>query len=108
MAIQCTGQEGTIVAVSYFGTKVVPLRLAPEFHHRRHRLASSQVSVIGSGLQPGGSLNRRSTAALQLLSGGWLVTPVTHRIPFTQAPTAYQLLDTNPDEAMSIVLTYDP
>src|SRR5204862_310824 len=51
-AIVATGQEGTIVAISFFGKKTVPLVLSPEFHYRRQRLISSQVSTIGSGLQP--------------------------------------------------------
>lgn len=105
-AIVGTGQEGTIVAVSFFGGRTVPLVLSPEFHYRRHRLISSQVSTIGSGLQPRWSLERRMATVFDLLAGDSLRTPVSHRLAFADAPEAYRLLDTEPESAMGIVLTY--
>lgn len=105
-AIEATGQEGTIVAVSFYGTKVIPLVLAPEFHYRRQRIISSQVSSLGSGLEPRWTWERRDQAAFHLLGQGWLETPVTHRLPFAAAPEAYQLLDTRPDQAIGVLLSY--
>ena len=105
-AIDTTGQEGTIAAVSFFGTRVVPLRLSPEFHYRRQRIVSSQVSSLGSGLQPRWSFERRNEVAFGLLESSWLMTPVSHRLPFEQAPEAYRMLDTRPYEAMGILLAY--
>jgi 2-desacetyl-2-hydroxyethyl bacteriochlorophyllide A dehydrogenase len=105
-AILATGQEGTIAVVSFFGTRQVPLVLSPEFHYRRLRIVSSQVSSLGSGLQPRWSLERRSAVAFELLRRDWLLTPVSHEVPFSRAPEAYSVLDTAPDEAMGIVLRY--
>jgi threonine dehydrogenase-like Zn-dependent dehydrogenase len=105
-AINVTGQEGTIVAVSFFGSKVVPLVLAPEFHYRRQRLISSQVSTIGSGLQPRWTFRRRDDLSFSLLAQDWLETPVTHLLPFEQAPEAYQMLESRPDEVMGVVLDF--
>ncbi len=105
-AINVTGQEGTIVAVSFFGNKVIPLVLAPEFHYRRQRIISSQVSTLGAGLQPRWSLGRRDRVAFSLLAEDWLQTPVTHRLPFAAAPEAYRLLDRHPDEAIGVLLDY--
>jgi len=105
-AINVTGQEGTIVAVSFFGSKVVPLVLAPEFHYRRQRLISSQVSTIGSGLQPRWTFRRRDDVSFSLLAQDWLETPVTHLLPFEQAPEAYQMLESRPDEVMGVVLDF--
>src|SRR5262249_38511881 len=51
-AIAVAGQEATVAVVSYYGTRPVSLVLAPEFHFRRHHIVSSQVSSMGSGLQP--------------------------------------------------------
>ena len=70
------------------------------------RSVSSQVSSIGSGLQPRWSFERRNEVAFDLLATSWLVTPVSHRLPFEQAPEAYRILDTRPDDAMGILLTY--
>lgn len=106
-AINITGQEGTIVAVSFFGNRVVPLVLAPEFHYRRQRIISSQVSSLGSGLQPRWTFKRRDQVAFHLLGQDWLQTPVTHHLPFARAPEAYQLLDTQPEETMSVLLHYE-
>ena len=105
-AINVTGQEGTVVAVSFFGSKVIPLVLAPEFHYRRQRIISSQVSTIGGGLQPRWSWDRRDKVAFSLLAKDWLQTPVTHRLPFPAAPEAYRLLDQHPDEAIGVLLDY--
>lgn len=106
-AIRVTGQEGTIVAVSYFGNRVVPLTLSPEFHYGRQRIISSQVSSLGSGLQPRWDFARRNAVAFDLLSTGWLSTPVSHRIPFGDAPAAYRLLDSDPADTAGVLLVYD-
>jgi 2-desacetyl-2-hydroxyethyl bacteriochlorophyllide A dehydrogenase len=106
-AISATGQEGTIAVVSFFGGRTVPLVLSPEFHYRRQRVISSQVSSIGSGLQPRWTMERRMETVFELLGQSWLQTTVSRRIPFRQAPDAYRLLDEHPDEAMGVLLTYD-
>jgi threonine dehydrogenase-like Zn-dependent dehydrogenase len=105
-AIESTAQEGTIVAISFFGQRVVPLVLSPEFHYRRLRLISSQVSSIGSGLQPRWTFGRRDSAAFDVLMHEWLVTPVTHRLPFDRAPEAYTILDKHPEDALGILLEH--
>jgi threonine dehydrogenase-like Zn-dependent dehydrogenase len=105
-AIVGTGQEGTITAMSFFGRRTVPLVLSPEFHYRRHRIVSSQVSTIGSGLQPRWSLERRMATVFDLLADDRLQTPISHRLPFAEAPEAYRLLDEEPESTMGIALTY--
>jgi 2-desacetyl-2-hydroxyethyl bacteriochlorophyllide A dehydrogenase len=105
-AVRATGQEGTIAVVSFFGTRQVPLILSPEFHYRRQRIISSQVSSLGSGLQPRWSKERRNAVSFDLLRRDWLLTPVSHRLPFSRAPEAYEILDKTPDKAMGIVLKY--
>jgi len=105
-AIRCTGQEGTVVVLSFFGTRVVLLTLSPEFHFRRLRIVSSQASNVGSGLQPRWSHARRAEVGFDLLHQGWLRTTITHRLPFERAAEAYRLLDTQPDEVQAVLLTY--
>lgn len=105
-AIDLTGPEGTIAVLSFFGNRKVPLQLAPAFHYRRQRIVSSQVGSVGSGLQPRWSLERRNAAAFSLLSKPWLTTPVSHTLPFEEAPEAYHILDETPEKAMGILLTY--
>ena len=105
-AIKATGQEGTVVVLSFFGTRKVPLILSPEFHYGRLRVISSQVSSLGSGLQPRWTRERRNGAAFDVLRSDWLVTPISHQMPFSRAPEAYRILDATPQDAMGIVLKY--
>ena len=104
-AVETTGQEGTIAAVSFFGSKTVPLVLAPAFHFRRQHLISSQVRHVPAGLQPRWTLERRMQTVFRLLADDSLVTPVTHVLPFSRAPEAYVLLDAHPEETMGILLS---
>jgi len=105
-AIAVTGQEGVIVAVSYYGSRPVTLTLAPEFHFRRQRIVSSQVSSVGSGLQTRWSFSRRMETVLSLLSNAAARVMISHRLPLRAAPRAYELLDTNPDEALGVILQH--
>jgi 2-desacetyl-2-hydroxyethyl bacteriochlorophyllide A dehydrogenase len=105
-AIRAAGQEATIAVISFFGGKTVPLVLSPEFHYRRQRIISSQVSTIGSGLQPRWSMVRRMQHVFRLLADPTLQTVVSHTFPFEHAPQAYQLLDQNGAAAMGVLLTY--
>jgi 2-desacetyl-2-hydroxyethyl bacteriochlorophyllide A dehydrogenase len=106
-AVRACAQEGTIVEVSYFGTRKVPLVLSPEFHFRRQRIVSSQVGSIGSGLQPRWDLERRDGVAFELLKSDWVATPVSHRYVFDEAPDAYRVLDENARAATGILLVFD-
>ena len=105
-AIRAGGQEAVIAVISFFGGKTVPLVLSPEFHYRRQRIISSQVSTIGSGLQPRWSMERRMEHAFRLLEDPTLRTNVTHTFPFDEAPQAYRLLDEDAASAMGVLLTY--
>jgi 2-desacetyl-2-hydroxyethyl bacteriochlorophyllide A dehydrogenase len=105
-AIRCSGQEASVVVISFFGARVVPLLLSPEFHYRRLHIISSQVSNVGGRLQPRWSFARRTSVAFELLRQEWLTTPPTRELPFARAPEAYQLLDKHPDEVQAALLSY--
>lgn len=104
--IDVTGQEGTIVVVSYYGSREVRLRLAPEFHFRRHRVISSFVGAIGSRLQPRWDDERRMSAVMDLLAGVDVSRLLSHREPFANAPAAYERIDQHPEETLAILLDY--
>ncbi len=105
-AIESTGIEGTVVAVTFFGSQDVPLRLSPEFHLRRQRMVSTQVSSVGSGLQPRWSFARRMEVVLELLRTERVHVHATHTFPFDRAPEAYRLLDAQANETMGVTLHY--
>jgi threonine dehydrogenase-like Zn-dependent dehydrogenase len=105
-AIRTTGREGTIVVVSFFGSKSVPLVLSPEFHYGRQRIVSSQVRGLTPVLQPRWDVQRRMENVFRLLSDDTLVAPVSHTLPFERAPEAYTLLDEQPENTAGILLSY--
>jgi 2-desacetyl-2-hydroxyethyl bacteriochlorophyllide A dehydrogenase len=105
-AINLTGQEGTILTVSYYGSRPVSLTLAPEFHFRRHRIVSSQVSSLGSGLQPRWTLVRRMENVLSLLAELPVKSMVSNHFQLAEAPTAYQMLDEKPGDSLGMILHY--
>lgn len=105
-AITTTGQEGVIVAISYYGSRPVTLTLAPEFHFRRQRIVSSQVSSLGSGLQPRWDFGRRMRNVLSSLRELPVTGMISHRFSLMDAPAAYDFLDTRSDEALGVLLEY--
>ncbi len=49
---------------------------------------------------------RRLATAWRRLEGLETDRLVTHRVPITDAPEAYELLDERPDETVQVLLTY--
>jgi threonine dehydrogenase-like Zn-dependent dehydrogenase len=105
-AIEVTGQEGTILTVSYYGSRPVTLTLAPEFHFRRVRIVSSQVSSVGSGLQPRWDFPRRFDVVLSRLGELNVESMISHRFSLADAPEAYRLIDQSPGETFGVILQY--
>jgi threonine dehydrogenase-like Zn-dependent dehydrogenase len=107
MAVAATGYHGRVVIGSWYGHKAVELNLGGEFHRRRQRLFSSQVSTIAPELRGRFSKGRTLDLAWQMLREIGPARLITHRLPLEEAPRAYELLDRRPDEAVQVVLTYD-
>ena len=51
-AVDCAGMEATIVELSWYGEKDVPIRLGGAFHSQRLRLQSSQVGQVSPSRRP--------------------------------------------------------
>jgi threonine dehydrogenase-like Zn-dependent dehydrogenase len=66
-ALGIAGFEATIVEMSWYGTRVVPLPLGGAFHSRRLTLRSSQVGAVPPARRERWSRQRRLTLALALL-----------------------------------------
>jgi 2-desacetyl-2-hydroxyethyl bacteriochlorophyllide A dehydrogenase len=104
-AIRSTGFEGTILVISWYGDEGVQLQLSPEFHMKRQKMVSSQVNVIGSGLQPRWDIARRMDFVWHVLPSLHPKEMITHRVSFEKAQDAYQLLHRD-SAALAVVLTY--
>jgi NADPH:quinone reductase-like Zn-dependent oxidoreductase len=66
-ALQIAGFEATVLEMSWYGSRTVPLLLGGPFHSRRLSLRSSQVGAVPPGRSPRWSHRRRLTLALSLL-----------------------------------------
>ena len=97
---------GTVVVASWYGTREVGLRLGGAFHRRRLRLVSSQVSTLDPTLAPRWSRERRTELVQRLLTELPLEDLISHRFPFADAPSAYELLETKPEECLQVVFDY--
>jgi 2-desacetyl-2-hydroxyethyl bacteriochlorophyllide A dehydrogenase len=97
---------GTVVVASWYGTREVTLALGGAFHRRRLRLVSSQVSTLDAALSPRWSRERRTDLVRSLLLELRLEDLISHRFPFSTAASAYDLLETKPEECLQVVLDY--
>jgi hypothetical protein len=66
-ALAIAGFEATVLEMSWYGTRVVPLALGGAFHSRRLTLRSSQVGTVPASRSGRWSRRRRLTLALALL-----------------------------------------
>jgi 2-desacetyl-2-hydroxyethyl bacteriochlorophyllide A dehydrogenase len=100
---------GAVVAAGfYLGPAGDELRLGEEFHHNRLTLVGSMSGWGAPHRTPGWDRRRLRATALTLLTRDELHVDrlVTHRIPFGEAASAYELIDGSADETIRVVLTY--
>jgi 2-desacetyl-2-hydroxyethyl bacteriochlorophyllide A dehydrogenase len=97
---------GTVVVASWYGSRDVTLALGGAFHRRRLRLLSSQVSTLDPTLAPRWNRERRTDLVRSLLMELPLDGLISHRFPFGSAASAYELLETKPEECMQVVFDY--
>lgn len=105
-AIQTVGYGGRIVVGSWYGTKRAPIDLGSRFHRNRIELVSSQVSTIDPTHRGRWDHDRRERTALNWLERVDTDRLISHQFPLEKAPVAYELLDTSPNEALQVLLTY--
>lgn len=106
MALDVVADEGTVLAVSWYGTKPVELALGGHFHRGRVRLRSSQVGRIDPALAPRWDHGRRSELVRALLPQLRLAPLISHRFRFEEAAAAYRLIEESPGEVIQVALTY--
>ena len=105
-AIGVTGFDGRVVIGSWYGQKQAALNLGGSFHRSHMRLISSQVSYLNPRWRGRWTKSRRLDLAWDMLGIHHPERLISHRIPFSQAASAYQLLDEKPETAVQPVLVY--
>jgi 2-desacetyl-2-hydroxyethyl bacteriochlorophyllide A dehydrogenase len=106
-AIDAAGYDSRVVVGSWYGQKDATLELGTDFHRDRVSVESSQVSTLAPETTGRWTKDRRRDAALSRLGDLDVESLVTHRVPFREAPEAYELLDADPESALQVLLTYD-
>ena len=105
-AIAATAYSGRVVVGSWYGSTRVALDLGGRFHRSRIRLISSQVSSLAPELSGRWTKGRRFEVAWTMVRRVRPRRLITHRLPLSEAPRAYRLLDESPEEAIQVLFEY--
>jgi 2-desacetyl-2-hydroxyethyl bacteriochlorophyllide A dehydrogenase len=105
-AIAAAAFTGRVVVGSWYGKKQAALDLGGRFHRSRIRLLSSQVSTIAPELSGRWTKARRFQVAWEMLRRIQPRRFITHRLPVSEAPQAYRLLDQSPEETLQVIFAY--
>ena len=105
-AIDAVGYDGRVVVGSWYGEKRAPIDLGGSFHRDRIELVSSQVSTIDPARRGRWDRQRRFDTAVEWLDRLDCERLISHRIPFSEAADAYELLDERSEPVLQVVLTY--
>lgn len=90
LAIDSAGIEGSIIEMSWYGTKTVSLQLGTSFHYCRKKIISSQVSQIPLRMKNEWNYLKRKELALKWLLEGAFDSIVFNEIAFSQAPSWFE------------------
>lgn len=104
LLIDTAALESTVVEASWYGSRTSTLRLGTVFHRKKLTVRSSQVSRIPTVLSGRWSKERRFALALDLAGQLRPSKYITHRFPFQEASSAFDLLRSGEDEVLQIVL----
>jgi 2-desacetyl-2-hydroxyethyl bacteriochlorophyllide A dehydrogenase len=105
-ALTLLGHEGEALVCSWYGTKDVSLPLGREFHRRRLRIRSTQVSTVPARLAARWDVSRRRRVATRLLAELPLKLLATHDVAFAAAADAYAALDRGAAGLLHVGLRY--
>jgi hypothetical protein len=107
MALAIAGFEATVIEMSWYGTRVVPLALGGAFHSRRLTLRSSQVGALPALRRQRWSHRRRLELALSLLRDPVFDLLLSGESEFAALPELMQRLAASPAGVLCHTLRYD-
>lgn len=106
-ALAVARREGRVIAGSWYGAGAAPLILGTRAHRNRNTIRFSQVSHLDPALTGRFDRVRRMKLALDWLSRLPVEPLITHRVPFSEAPEAWELLRASPRGCLQILLTHE-
>jgi NADPH:quinone reductase-like Zn-dependent oxidoreductase len=88
LALTLAGFEGTVIELSWYGSKFVPVPLGLDFHSQRLTLRSSQVGSLPLHRRQRWDPPRRMELAISLLADARLDVLISGETPFEELPAA--------------------
>jgi 2-desacetyl-2-hydroxyethyl bacteriochlorophyllide A dehydrogenase len=107
LALEVAGTEATVVEMSWFGDRLVPLTLGAAFHSRRLTIKSSQVGRVAPDRRARWDTRRRMALALSLLADATLDVLVTGESSFDELPGVMARLAGGPSDVLCHRIRYD-
>ena len=105
-ALGLAAYEATVVEMSWFGDRPVPLPLGEAFHARRLTIRSSQVGQVPAAKRSRMPHRRRLALALSLLADDALDALITGESPFAELPQVLARLAAAPAGALCHRIRY--
>lgn len=106
LALTVAAVEATIVELSWYGDRVVPLPLGGAFHSKRLTIASSQVGRVAVAQRPRWDTRRRMQLALRLLRDASLDALITGESQFDEMPALMTSLSSAPGDTLCHRIRY--
>jgi 2-desacetyl-2-hydroxyethyl bacteriochlorophyllide A dehydrogenase len=106
LALRVAAFEATIVEMSWYGDRAVPVPLGQAFHARRLTLKSSQVGSVAAPQRARWNARRRMELALSLLTDSALDALVTGESDFADMPDVMARLATDPGNTICHRIRY--
>jgi 2-desacetyl-2-hydroxyethyl bacteriochlorophyllide A dehydrogenase len=106
-ALAHAAHEAVVVVASFYGARVAPVALGADFHRRRLRLLSSQVSSLPASRAARWTTARRFDLVRSLLLDRSLDALVERAHSFDDAPAVFERLDQAPGDAVQTVFEYE-
>jgi D-arabinose 1-dehydrogenase-like Zn-dependent alcohol dehydrogenase len=107
LALRLAAIETTVVEMSWFGDRSVPLALGEHFHANRLTIRSSQVGRIAPAQRARWNTARRMRLALELLADDRLDILLSGESAFESLPQTMASLASGEQQALCHIVTYD-
>ena len=107
LALDVAGVEATVLEMSWFGDRQVPLSLGGAFHSKRLKIVSSQVGRVAPGQRVRWDTRRRMALALSLMEDASLDALITGESAFDDLPGVMAHVSSAPGGVLCHRIRYD-
>src|SRR5262249_59794709 len=107
LALELAGFEATVLEMSWFGARAVPLPIGERFHSQRLTLKSSQVGAVAAAQRARWTRERRLDLALRLLDNPALDALISGEDRFEDLPHVMARLAAEPGNTLCHRIVYE-